>query len=419
MAWAARGVDRLSDRAVQAFVRRAQLGARLWDGHAMFLEKTRTGASWRLKFRHGVQRVERSYTLGQYPTLSLADAREARNDARKLIAKGMDPVQQRRADRAVQWKGAASTFEAVADEWFQHMRQAWGKEHHAIVLRTFRRDVLPSLGALPISAIETSTISAIIKNQARRGASEVARKTKQHLERLFDFAKASGYRADNPAEGLGAILHARKVKKRPALKDARALRAVLADVEASDASHSVKMCNLLIAHTSVRLKNALLAKWQDFDLDAATWTIARDEMKEKDFQRGPFIVYLTPTIVVRLRKWRSRCAEPARGRLFESPVRPGQPIRHETLEKLYKTTLGLRNQMTPHGWRAAFSSLANDAAVRDELDRDAIERTLDHADENEVRAAYDRGDRRDERIKLARWWNAQLNPVAARDAESP
>jgi integrase len=375
----------------------------------MFLERTQTGASWRLKFRHGARRVERSFTLGQYPTLSLADAREARNEARKLVAKGIDPVQQRRADRAAQWRTADYTLQAVADEWFEHMRPAWRKEHQAIVLRTFRRDVFPSLGALPIATIETSHISAIIKGQARRGATEVARKTKQHLERLFDYARASGYRADNPADGLGAILHTHKVKKRPALKDIAALRAVLANAETSDASEAVKVCNLLIAHTSVRLKNALTAKWQDFDLDAATWTISRDEMKEKDAERGPFVVYLTPTIVVRLKKWQVRSGGPTRGLLFGSPVKLGQPIRHETLEKLYKTTLGLRDKMTPHGWRAAFSSLANDAAVRDGLDRDAIERTLDHADENEVRAAYDRGDRREERIKLARWWDALLS----------
>jgi integrase len=317
-------------------------------------------------------------------------------------------VQQRRAERVAQWKGADNTFQAVANEWFQHMRQAWGAEHHAIVLRTFRRDVLPTLGALPVAAVETSSISTIIKAQAGRGATEVARKTKQHLERLFDYARASGYRADNPADGLGAILHARKVKKRPALKEVAALRVVLANVEVSDASEAVKVCNLLIAHTSVRLKNALLAKWQDFDLGAATWVIARDEMKEKDAERGPFIVYLTPTIVARLKAWHVRCGEPARGLLFVSPIKPGQPIRHETLEKLYKSTLGLRNKMTPHGWRAAFSSLANDAAVRDLLDRDAIERTLDHGDKNEVRAAYDRGGRREERIKLAAWWDAQL-----------
>src|SRR5262249_53862279 len=153
------------------------------------------------------------------------------------------------------------------------------------------------------------------------------------------YAKASGYRADNPADGLGAILHARKAKKRPALKHIAALRGVLADAEASDASASVKMCNLLIAHTSVRLKNALFAKWEDFDLDAATWTIARDEMKEKDAERGPFVVYLTPTIVSRLKQWHTRSGHPMRGLLFPSPLKRGQPIRHETLEKLYKTTL--------------------------------------------------------------------------------
>jgi integrase len=136
-------------------------------------------------------------------------------------------------------------------------------------------------------------------------------------------------------------------------------------------------------------------------------------MKEKDAERGPFVVYLTPRIVERLGKWHFRSDRPVRGLLFPSPIRPGQPIRHETLEKLYKTTLGLRNKMTPHGWRSSFSSLANDAAVRDGLDRDAIERTLDHADDNEVRAAYDRGDRREERLKLAGWWGSQLDGETA------
>jgi integrase len=163
----------------------------------------------------------------------------------------------------------------------------------------------------------------------------------------------------------------------------------------------------LCAFTAQRIGNVVSAKWEEFDLDAepATWTIPRRQMKVKERHHDHRVI-LGPTIAAELRRWRqdSRRSE---GHVFPSPT--GRPhITRESLEKVYRVTLGLGGKHSLHGWRASFSTLANDAG----FESDAVDLFLDHVHRTATARAYDRGERLEDRIRLARWWDEQLAPLA-------
>jgi integrase len=148
-----------------------------------------------------------------------------------------------------------------------------------------------------------------------------------------------------------------------------------------------------------------MAEWPEFalEVDVPTWTIPREKMKAKDRQHD-HIVYLGPTIAAELRAWRRRMPEKAR---YVFPGNAGREfVGREAVEKVYRETLKLAGRMSPHGWRSALSTIAKDSGWAG----DVVELTLDHVHDTAVVRAYDRGERRSERIRLAVWWDAQLNP---------
>ena len=159
-----------------------------------------------------------------------------------------------------------------------------------------------------------------------------------------------------------------------------------------------------------RISNIVAAEWSEFDLDAdaPAWTIPRGKMKARDRAHDHRII-LGPAIAEELRKWKS--ATGGAGYLFSGGTGKAH-ITRESLEKVYRRTLGLADKHTPHGWRAAFSTLTRDEG----FDRDAVELALDHVHDNEIVRAYDRGERLQQRIRLARWWSDQLTQ-AQRGAE--
>jgi integrase len=159
----------------------------------------------------------------------------------------------------------------------------------------------------------------------------------------------------------------------------------------------------LVAFTASRIGNAIAAEWTEFDLDseAPLWTIPRSKMKAKD-RKHDHKVLLGPTIAADLRTWRAVTG--GRGYVFPSPT-GRKHVTHEALEKVLRVTLGYSGTHSVHGWRSSFSTLARDHGFA----KDVVELTLDHVTDSQTVRAYDRGERLEERKKLAMWWDAQLS----------
>jgi integrase len=357
---------------------------------------------WRIKYR--VKGAERTYTIGAYPGVGLKAARLERARVKALLREGRDPVQDRRIKRIETTNASGNAFRGVAEAWLEKERKDWSAVHYKKSKHALERDVFPVLGPLPVSDITPHMITKVVEAIAGRGVRETAAKILQHVTAIFSLAQARGLRTDNPALPAQEVLpKAKRAKGRPALLTFPALGNVLRSAEAARLSPAVRMAHRLCAFApGARISNIVEAEWPEFDIDGKTpmWVIPRRKMKAQDRDHDHKIV-LAPAFVAELRKWRSVVG--GNGYLFPSPA-GGMHITRESLEKAYRVTLGLDDKHTPHGWRAAFSTLAKDSGA----DRDVVELVLDHIHDNDVVRAYDRGERLEHRIKLMTWWTDEL-----------
>lgn len=407
-----RATNKLSDRAVKAFVAKGtnKVGKKLTDGGGMYLTLTPAGSAiWRVAYRFG-DKDKTSYTIGAYPAVSLEKARRERDTVREQLRKGIDPVQQRRVDEAQKVTESLNTFADLLTAWLEHerKRKKWSKIHYTKSKQALERDVLPHLGKLPVTEIKPIAITNVVKAILARGVRDTAAKILQHVVGIFTYAQAHGLREDNPALPAQKIIPTpENVRRRPALLEWAQLGDVLRRAEAANLSRAVRMAHRLAAFApGARIGNVQEAEWREFELDGEvpTWIIPRKKMKAQRDRSFDHKVILAPQIAQELREWRSVTG--AKGYLFRSPA-GGATITREALEKAYRVTLGLRDKHTPHGWRAAFATLARDKGEGG-FDREVVELALDHIHDTEVARAYDRGPQLKQRIKLMNWWGEQL-----------
>ena len=401
---------KLTDKAVKAFVGRAERGKKLADGGGLHLFATPGGCmTWRVKYRIGG--LEKIYSIGPYPSVSLAAARVELAEVKSLLLEGKDPVTARRVNRAATGASSDNTFAAVAREWLAMKKQEWSARHFLKSERALERDIYPALRSLPISSITPAMVAKAIEDINKRDVLETATRILQHVNGVFRYAQAKGLCHDNPAGPAKEILPRKKDSGRlPALLEWAALGDILRRAEMARLSPSVRMAHRLCAFTAARIGNVVNAEWREFDLDGdqPVWVIPRAKMKvaTRDIDHR---LPLNPEIAEELRQWRGRSG--GRGYVFPSPVHDSHIVR-ESIEKAYRVTLRLEGKHSPHGWRSAFSTLARENGFA----RDAVELALDHAHDNEVARAYDRGERFEQRVELLDWWGKQL-AAAQRDAK--
>ena len=393
---------RLSDKAVKAFVANAAAGKKLADGGGLYLFIPPAGsANWRIKYR--IEGKEKIYSVGPYPLVSLAAARVELVEVKALLLENKDPVTARRVNRAATAAGSDNTFKAVAQEWLAMKQREWSAVHYSKSQRALERDIYPALGNLPVASITPAIVAKAIEDIHKRDVLETAMRILQHLNGVFRYAQAKGLCRDNPAGPAREILPRKKDSGRmPALLDWAALGDLLRRAEMARLSPSVRMAHRLCAFTAARIGNVVNAEWREFHLDdeQPVWIIPRAKMKvaTRDIDHR---VPLCPEIAAELRQWQGVFG--GRGFVFPSPT-GNKYIGRESIEKVYRVTLGLEGKHSPHGWRSAFSTLARDQGFA----RDAVELALDHAHDNEVARAYDRGERFTQRVELFNWWGEQL-----------
>ena len=393
---------RLSDKAVKAFVANAAAGKKLADGGGLYLFIPPAGsANWRIKYR--IEGKEKIYSVGPYPLVSLAAARVELGEVKALLLENKDPVTARRVNRAATAAGSDNTFKAVAQGWLAMKQKEWSAIHYSKSQRALERDIYPALGNLPVASITPAIVAKAIEDIHKRDVLETAMRILQHLNGVFRYAQAKGLCRDNPAGPAREILPRKKDSGRmPALLDWAALGDLLRRAEMARLSPSVHMAHRLCAFTAARIGNVVNAEWREFHLDdeQPVWIIPRAKMKvaTRDIDHR---VPLCAEIAAELRQWEGVFG--GRGFVFPSPT-GNKYIGRESIEKVYRVTLGLEGKHSPHGWRSAFSTLARDQGFA----RDAVELALDHAHDNEVARAYDRGERFTQRVELFNWWGEQL-----------
>lgn len=378
-------------------IKRALPGSKivkLSDGGGLQLWVTPDGAKrWRLAYRFSG--AQKTLALGVYPEVGLKDAREARDAARKVLARGDDPLAVKKAVKAAKADEGANTFSAVASELSEKKRRD-GKA--AATLRKFdwfMTFVLPSIGERPIHEITAREVLAVLKEVEARGTHETARKLRTAIGDVFRFAIATARAENDPTVPLRGALVAPSVKPRAAIVAPKAFGGLLRAIENYDGMPETRFALELLALTFVRPGELRAAEWAEFKLDVAVWEIPAGRMK----MRKPHRIPLAPRAVAILDELRKLAGQ---GRfLFPSVRSVARCMSENTLNAALRRMGFTNDDMTSHGFRASASSMLNESGL---WNPDAIERQLAHVDGDTVRRAYARAEFWDERVRMMAWW---------------
>ena len=382
--------------------------------------------SWRWRFRLAGR--ELLLTIGSYPEVTLDQARARRDAAREQLGRGEDP----RVPAAI----APSTFEPAARAWHALRLADWTPVHAADVLASLERDIFPIIGGTALGDIRPPLILQVLRAVERRGRVATAHRLQQRISAVFKNAISEGWTDANPAEVVTeAMARSRAGMNHAALVDAAQLRQLLAAAELVDTAPVVKLASRLVALTAVRLACVRQARWseiEDLDGPAPIWRIPAAHMKLKAAKKldpaNDHLVPLSPAAVEVLRAARANMhsddANPhGAARIFGGRVGGDAPIGENAIGDLYKRA-GFGGRHVPHGWRASFSTILNEALPEE---RAAIDRALAHAgggrveDEEginrKVEGAYNRSTHLPRRRRLFETWAAILADIDAPAAE--
>ncbi|CAN5268625.1 tyrosine-type recombinase/integrase [soil metagenome] len=412
-----RVLNRLTEQAVKRHAKAAEPGKKLSDGGSLYLMRTPAGSAvWRVNYKLGGK--ARTFALGVYPEISLAEARKERARVRELLRQGKDPNLEKREARLANIRAgdasrAARMLSEFAADWLadRRLKKGWSEIHARQVRLQLDRYLLRDYGRVPVPLITQPMMLEAARKLLAKRRYETCAKFLQNTTRLFESARFLGLRPDNPAAGIAEHLipSGIAVNERPALTKLTDLGGVLRGTDAARISPVVRLALQTVAFTASRIGPVLQAEWREFDLgDDPTWTVPRRKMKEKR-RKYDHVIPLGPTIAAALRAWRSKTA--GKGYVFPAPG--GAPhLRHETLEKVYRRTLELGDRMSVHGWRSAFSTIAREARDKDGRriwDDEVIDAVLDHSRAGAVQLAYDRRELLEEKRRLLFWWDSQLS----------
>ena len=367
---------------------------RLADEKGLYLEATKAGKYWRWKYRHGGK--EKRLALGVYPEVSLAQAREARDDARKVLKAGTDPGQLRREAKAANVADQANTFEAVARLWWEHWRDGKSPRHADYAIRRLESDVFPALGAMPISTITAKHLTRMAKTVQDRGAIDLAHRVLQMSGQVLRYAVAHDLIERNPATDVkpSDTLKSRR-KENYARLGEKELPELLRKIEAYQGGPYTRLAMQLMALTFVHTTELIAARWAEFDLEAAEWRIPPERMKMKT----PHIVPLSPQAVEVVKVLHTLSG--GRVLLFPGERDHDKPMSNNTILKALER-MGYKGRMTGHGFRGVASTILHEQGYA----HHAIELQLAHQERNEVSAAYNHAlYLKERRVMMCDWAN--------------
>lgn len=350
---------------------------KLTDGFGMYLEVTSSGGKyWRVKYRHGG--AEKRLALGVYPTVSLAQAREARDQARKALVTGTDPSANKRAAKVLQATSDANTFEKVARAWHEHWKGNKTQRHAEYVIARLQADVFPVLGHLPVSSITAPQFLAMAKTIEKRGAVDIAKRAFQTCGQIMRYAVAHGLHDRNPcADVRPSDALKPTVKGHYARLDAKELPQLLRKIEGYQGTPFTRLAMKLMALTFVRTGELIGARWEEFDLKAQEWRIPAERMK----MRTPHIVPLAPQAVEIMEVLQTVSGH--REYVFPGERNPRGHMSNGAILGALKR-MGYTGRMTGHGFRGIASTILHEHGHP----HHCIELQLAHQERNEVSAAY-------------------------------
>lgn len=390
----------LTDTAIRN-AKPAEKPYKLADEKGLYVLVNATGKYWRLDYRFAGKR--KTLSLGIYPTVTLAAARNKREDARRLLANDTDPALLKAVNKQAKYQAAENTFAAVAREWYAKKLPGWAPATASKVNRYLEKDIFPWLGNRPIKDIAASDLLATIRRVESRGALELAHRIREYSGQVFRYAVATGRADRDPSGDLKGALPPVRSKHHASVTDPKQIGDLMRAINGFSGSFVTKCALQLAPLVFVRPGELRHAEWVEFDLDAAEWRIPGSKMKMKDRH----IVPLSRQAVEVLRAIHPLTAS---GRYVFPGLRTTErPMSENTVNAALRRMGYEKDEMTGHGFRSMASTLLHEQGWPHE----AIERQLAHAERNKVSAAYNYAEHLPKRREMMQHWADYLDGLAA------
>lgn len=328
---------------------------RLFDGGGLYLEISPAGGKlWRVKYRFNGK--EKRLSLGAYPDVSLKDARERRDQARKLLANGIDPSENRKAIKSARLERAANSLEVVAREWFAKYSATWAANHGDRIIRRFERDIFPWIGGRPIAEVTAPELLAVMRRIESRGALETAHRALANCGQVFRYAIATGRAERDLSADLRGALPPVKGKHFAAITEPKRVAKLLRAIDGYQGTLTVNCALRLAPLVFVRPGELRKAEWADIDLDAAEW---RYTVTKTDTQH---IVPLSTQAVAILRELHALTGNGQYA--FPSARSTKRPMSDNAiLAALRRMGIG-KDEMSGHGFRAMARTILDEVPRR-------------------------------------------------------
>lgn len=386
---------------------------RLSDGDGLYLRLFVNGGSHAWRFDYTFDGRRNTLSLGTYPTTTLSAARQKAEEARRVVDRGVDPSQLRKAARAkvVERREAATraeaglppvdSFEAVAREWYEKNAPNWAATHSEKIIRRLERDVFPWIGEKPVASIRPADLLELLRRVESRGAIETTHRVQQNCGQVFRYAVATARAESDPSRDLRGALTPWKPEHYATLTDPREVGRLLRDIESYEGSFATKCAMKLAPMLFVRPGELRRAEWSEIDLDKAEWRIPAAKMKARVMHIVP-LAKQAVGILAELKPLTDRSAW-----IFPGVRTNGEPMSDNTINAALRRLGYDRTTLTAHGFRGMASTMLHEQGWAS----DVIERQLSHAERNSVKAAYNHAEHLPARRKMMQAWADYLDKL--------
>ncbi|KPF84805.1 integrase arm-type DNA-binding domain-containing protein [Novosphingobium sp. AAP93] len=390
----------LTDLAVRKAVARDK-PYKLSDGGGLYLLVTKAGQRcWRVDYRFGEKRA--TAALGVYPTVTLAEARAKRLEIKKQIAEGINPAAKRKIDKITGPLANVNSFRAVAEEWLDKARREGRADVTVGKLTWLLEFAYPIIGDRKVGEIKAPELLAVLRAVEKRGHYETARRLRSTCGQVFRYAIATGRADRDVSADLRGALIVPKVTHRAAITTPKEAGELLRAIDAYSGYPVTHAALRLAPYVFVRPGELRQAEWSEFDFTRNIWTIAADKTKMRVAHRVP----LSRQVLAILEELREITGN--RRYLFPAQGKRDRPMCENTINLALRRMGFDGTTMTAHGFRAMASTLLNEQG---HWNPDAIERQLGHAETDDVRRAYARGEHWEERIRMMQSWADYLDQL--------
>jgi len=405
----ARTVTRLTDRKIKNSKPKDK-EYRLFDGGGLYLSIPPKGNKrWRLKYRFNNK--EKLISLGIYPNITLAKAREIREELKQLIANGIDPSEEKKSKKQkakeIERK-KQNTFYNISQKWLAIYKDDVSENHFRRVEAYFNNYLYRAYNNInlknkPIDEITRADIATVLEIIKDKASSEVARRLKQKLNRIFMYAVTHEYAPHNIIADIDikALLGKRKKNKYPTFTKKKDIKGLLLAIEEYQGSYHTRMALKVLPYLFVRSSNIRKMEWKEIDFKAKEWVIPANKMKMK----REFILPLPQQVIILLQELKENSLSSKY--VFPSLIHKDRPLSDNTLITALRRMGYTKDEFVPHSFRAMFSTIANEHGKP----RNVIEALLAHKNTNEVESAYNRAEYKEQKKDLIQWYANYLDEV--------